>query len=1176
MKCVGAQQAALRTLIEQAKHELLTWQKLVAFVRRRGECEGRRSRELAACWSKGDEDAIDAITGFFSGLVDDVLEVSDGATADGERQGGRQDGARLRSISTGHFGTLRDALSSMDVGITAQVEGSRRAASALSALAAEAAEGLSEHESRLHETFGRAVQKLRELSEALQGLSACRSAFHRWAASRATLEEQMVASASAELVADAELETLSEKLAEAAERTAKEESKYREVLERTNGRLESFYESDMPELLQTYRSLRAERMDALRTLLSGYGAALGEAAERDREGCVVLQAAAVHIDADLDYRSTLLDTAAPLLAPEKKLEFVQFSERAREKYRDRDKVETDVGDKSEKGGERQRDGAVEADEEARIAAGETTAEEINTASKAAAARRARRQRQVERKEQDPATETVRDIDSGRDSEEQRKLEQRRRSLFGQRAAVAVGDSSSDSDVDDGEQSTNSDDSSSEERAESSERDTEKEQRLGAGVRRADVSVDVFVCVCRSVFRSGAERDSPQVGVIEIGEHVEVLEQCYVPYPLSSSQKRSERLRAAAAANMKQQLRVRGVRGWASVESAKGQLILTPVDPAGLLWYKEQQQQKKKKETAQDTEQPPMVSDTGIFRRLCAAAIRVDATAASSSNSSSNSNSSSSGIRSIHSADRHRRAAATPWLLDVNLAGDSALRAKAHSLLQLLATGGLSGKDALSAAKLAQEYGTAVYAALSLWVRARRWPLIPIRFYARATSMDSEVSSEPAHEPERVKRLLRQLPRHSAEAVESVAREAVQLLYVAPRIAGRTTQEFASLLAPAFLWGGALERRSMSDRLPAAEVLFTNAVLNAQLQDLMAAFPDPSVAMAQILGAPTGSAPPTPRKQQPPQPQMQRPRPGSQPAASGSFELDLAEFEKELDAAAADRWKIQPRQQTSTATTAQPAAAEQQGQERTRVAKAKVDSLFDEVEQRSTMSSPSESQYTAQSSSIHVLNERVELLEAMAEEAKRSAAEANRSLAATKRAAATQITEAQAQAQTQVAALEEQIKSLVQLNEQLEHGKAIFIDAHAVLKSRLGATEEEKRRVQEELKGAQEGSEALCAEIDRLRASVEELVTQSASSSGGGVAQATVGSGLRRASSAFLGERAHLSMRPTSSDGSSNGGSSVDAAAANAAVAMGEEPKGAGGTTREHRRSIVAVSLRLGF
>ena len=78
-------------------------------------------------------------------------------------------------------------------------------------------------------------------------------------------------------------------------------------------------------------------------------------------------------------------------------------------------------------------------------------------------------------------------------------------------------------------------------------------------------------------------------------------------------------------------------------------------------------------------------------------------------------------------------------------------------------------------------------------------MIPIRFYARATNADSDLNSEPAHHPQRAKRLLRQLPRHSAEAVENVAREAVQLLYVAPRIAGQTTHELASLLAPAFLW-----------------------------------------------------------------------------------------------------------------------------------------------------------------------------------------------------------------------------------------------------------------------------------------------------------------------------------------------------------------------------------------
>jgi hypothetical protein len=378
---------------------------------------------------------------------------------------------------------------------------------------------------------------------------------------------------------------------------------------------------------------------------------------------------------------------------------------------------------------------------------------------------------------------------------------------------------------------------------------------------------------------------------------------------------------------------------------------------------------------------------------------------------------------------------------------------------------------------------------------------------------------------------------------------------------------------------------MAGRLAAAEVAFTNAVLQAQLQDLTAAFPDPSAAMAQILGAPTGSAPPTPRKQQPSQqPSQQQPKrqqPGPQPAAK-SFELDLAEFEKELDAAAAAKSNQVGKQHSTTPMSANYQQEQKQEQEQELVPAAREQDTYILTEALMhddgsiSMSQPSASQFAAQASNIHVLNERVELLEGMAEDAKRSAAEAKRSLAATKRAAATQIQQAQAQGQAQVATLEERIKSLEELNEQLEHDKAIFIDAHAVLKSRLGATEDEKCLVQKELQAAQEGSAAMCAEIDRLRASVEELVTQSAASSGAGVAHATVGSGLRRANSALVGERAHLSMEPTTSDASSNGGSSADAAAANAAVAMGKEPKGAGGTTREHRRSLVAVSLRPGF
>ena len=41
-------------------------------------------------------------------------------------------------------------------------------------------------------------------------------------------------------------------------------------------------------------------------------------------------------------------------------------------------------------------------------------------------------------------------------------------------------------------------------------------------------VDVLVCVRRSVFRAEAARDSEQLGVVEVGECVEVLEQCLLP------------------------------------------------------------------------------------------------------------------------------------------------------------------------------------------------------------------------------------------------------------------------------------------------------------------------------------------------------------------------------------------------------------------------------------------------------------------------------------------------------------------------------------------------------------------------------------------------------------------------------------------------------------------------
>lgn len=798
MKLVGGQQAALASLIGLAKHELATWQELIGFITARAALEGHHAHQLQASWNaKGGGDTIDAIAGFFAGLVDDVLEVSDAKGGAAATDAGQD--ARTVPSSLGHFGTLRDALSSMDVGIAGQVAASQATASALVAVASEAKVGLAEHESRLHETFGRAVDELRQLSEALQVLEASRAAFRRWGSRRGELEEQMVASVRLDQPrGDAELEALSQRLAESAEAASAAEAEYRAMLERANAQLETFHAAAMPELMQTYRSLRAERMDSLRTMLCGYAAALGTAASADGSSCAFLQAAAAHIDADLDY-GNLLETAAPLMARDKMLEFEPLSQKHRVKV----EGHRAAASVSVRAGSQHSDSAVQAEDEARIVAGETTAEEINSASKAAAARRSRRKRQMEQSE---ATEQH--IIAA--PEEQSELEQRRRSLFGQRGD-AVGGSGSGSSDDDEESSASggSDSGNSDTRVGKSSakhvRSVIPMGRLGAGIGRPKVTVDVFVCVRRSVYRASAERDSKQVGVIEIGEHVEVLEQCFVPYHSSAG--------GGGGSNAKQQLRVRGVRGWASVESTKGLVILTPADSTALLWYQDLallSQQRCSANAGKDVDkqrtlvdktpgvndgqqhhgeprqqQSQTMSDTGVFSRLCAAAIRIDATTVGNHSSSSGNN----------------RGPATPWLLAMDVGAYPKLRAKANSLLQLLAKCGVSGTDSMSAAKVAQEYGTAVYSALGLWMRARRWPLIPIRFYARATGADPDLLTESVDvdDQDRVKQLLRQLPRHSTEAVESVAREAVQLLYVAPRIAGHTTHELATLLAPAFLW-----------------------------------------------------------------------------------------------------------------------------------------------------------------------------------------------------------------------------------------------------------------------------------------------------------------------------------------------------------------------------------------
>ena len=173
LRLVGAQQAALRTLSELAHDELQAWRGLGGFLRRRAECEARHARELAACWSRGGEDAIDAIAAFFTGLVEDEGE--------GPREQRPGSGA---SPSNGLLGSVRDGLGAVDVGLAREAEAGHAAAAALSAVAAEAEEGVKEHESRLHEAFARGVRELRLLNDALIALGHSRDAFYHWGHSR--------------------------------------------------------------------------------------------------------------------------------------------------------------------------------------------------------------------------------------------------------------------------------------------------------------------------------------------------------------------------------------------------------------------------------------------------------------------------------------------------------------------------------------------------------------------------------------------------------------------------------------------------------------------------------------------------------------------------------------------------------------------------------------------------------------------------------------------------------------------------------------------------------------------------------------------------------------------------------------------------------------------------------
>ena len=93
-------------------------------------------------------------------------------------------------------------------------------------------------------------------------------------------------------------------------------------------------------------------------------------------------------------------------------------------------------------------------------------------------------------------------------------------------------------------------------------------------------------------------------------------------------------------------------------------------------------------------------------------------------------------------------------------------------------------------QVVREHGEeAVLAALVLWLRARRWPLIPLRYYHRATS------SQTSTEPPALQQLLGRLPTRCAEQVSVVAREACQLIYLAPGVAGSGVEAMASILAP---------------------------------------------------------------------------------------------------------------------------------------------------------------------------------------------------------------------------------------------------------------------------------------------------------------------------------------------------------------------------------------------
>ena len=106
----------------------------------------------------------------------------------------------------------------------------------------------------------------------------------------------------------------------------------------------------------------------------------------------------------------------------------------------------------------------------------------------------------------------------------------------------------------------------------------------------------------------------------------------------------------------------------------------------------------------------------------------------------------------------------------------------------------------------------------------------------------------------------------------------------------------------------------------------------------------------------------------------------------------------------------------------------------------------------------------------------------------------------------------------VAPLQEQIR-------ELERNEKLLIDARASLTERLTYSEDAEERLKAELEQSQDATAAVVSELDRLRASVEEIVLQRAVEAG--VARVKVIDGAhRKLESTLLGERQHLTMEET--------------------------------------------------